>query len=359
MKNIITLFVIAGIVGIYSCKKESSTPLPTNYTPGNFKGVFVVNEGNYNGGDASISFFSNESPYVNTNLYYSLNNNTALGDVAQSMCIFKSKAYIVVNNSAKVVVVSMSDFKKTGTITGISLPRFFLGIDDTKGYVTSWGDSSVDVVNLTTLSVIKSIPCGHGPEQMVLVNGKVFVTNVGGYTQDSSVTVIDAASDNVIATIPVGLNPNSIRTDVNGKVWVLCGGTLGPDWTPSTPDDEGGNLMQIDPISDTIVSRFAFTYDQHPIKLNINDAGNTLYFLSGTSEYTGRVFNMYITDSIIPINPIINNEFYGLGIQPVTNRIYTGRASFPVNSYMLRYQSNGTFIDSVQVGVGPNSFVFN
>ena len=359
MKKLIAIFVVAGIFGIYSCKKESSTPISTNYTPGNFKGVFVVNEGNYGGGDASISFFSNESPYVNKNLYSSLNSSLPLGDVAQSMTIFKSNAYIVVNNSGKVVIVSMTDFKKKGTISGITLPRFFLGIDDTKGYVSNWSDSSVDVVNLQTLSVVKSIPCGHGPEQMVLINGKVFVTNVGGYTSDSSVTVIDAASDVVVATIPVGVNPNSIRTDVNGKIWVLCGGSLGPDWLPSTPDDVGGKLIQIDPVTDTIMSNFLFAFDQHPLKLNSNDAGTRLYYLSGTSEYTGRVYDLGITDSTLATNPIINSEFYGLGIQPLTGRIYTGRASFPVTSYMLRYQSNGVFIDSASVGVGPNSFVFN
>ncbi len=356
MKKLILLFAI---LGIYSCKKESSTLPATVYSPGNFKGVFVINEGNFNNGDASISFFSNENPYVNTDVFSKLNNHAPLGDVAQSMTIFKSHAYLVVNNSSKVEVVSMTSFNRTGTIIGVASPRFFLGIDDNKGFVSNWANNSVDVINLQTLTVSTSIPCGNGPEQMVLLNGKVYVCNVGGFGNDSTVSVIDVSSNSVIATIPVGINPNSIRTDAAGKIWVLCGGTLGPDYTPGTPDDVGGTMIQIDPATNTVVKHYPFSTDQHPMKLNINDAGSNLYYLSGTSAFTGRIFTMPVADTILPVNPIVNNDFYGLGIQPLTGRIYTGRANFPQASYMLRYQSNGLFIDSAQVGIGPNSFVFN
>ena len=354
MKNLkqYSLFV-ALIMMTISCEKEKNG----GGGPSDMRGVFIVNEGAFGQSNGDVSFMSNNGFKEIT--LFSTANNRPLGDVVQSMCIIGDKAYLVANNSQKIEVVSMTSFKSVGVITGLSSPRFITQINNTTAYVSDWISNSVKIIDLNTNQVIGSINAGNGPEQMINLNSKVYVTNVGGFGKDSTVTVIDAGTNTVQTTIQVGINPNSVIVDNTGMVWVLCGGSLGDDFTPNTADDIGGKLVKINPVSNTIVQSYDFAQGKHPLKLTTNFSKTTLYYLHGSSAYTGDVRRMSVNASVLPSTAIVNREFYGLGIHPGNENIHGSIGSFSANSHALRYSINGTLIDSMQVGIGPNGFVFN
>lgn len=347
-------FITSSAFLFSSCEKDKDN----NYVPlpDNLNGVFIVNEGSFGSGNGSISFLSADSNYFVKDLYTNV-NGLPLGDVVQSMTIFDSKAYIVVNNSQKVEVVNIKDFTSIGPIEGLSSPRFFVG-NGTKGYVSDWTSNKVHVTDLNSLAITKSIDCGQGPEEMAIAQGKLFVCNSGGFTDDSTITVIDLATETVVKTIATPWNPGSIKLDADGNLWVLCKGSLGSDFTP-TPDDAPGALLRVNPVTYAIEKTFAFSYDQHPVKMQINAAKNNLYFLMGTFGYSGVVFSYKVNDPTIPNIPFINQEFYGLGVNPKDGKIFGGRTNFSNDTYMLRFNSTGSLIDSMQVGIGPNGFAFN
>lgn len=336
----------------YSCEDENQTP---ETPPEVLSGIFVVNEGAYTQGNGSISFISYDSAYFNSDIYFSA-NTSPLGDVVQSMSVYQRSGYICVNNSQKLVVVDMTDFRKKATIS-IGSPRYFTGYSS-KGYVSDWSDNTVKVINLNTNSIIRTIPCGNGPEQMLGYSQNMFVCNGGGFSIDSTITVIDVQSLTVKDTITTGINPSSVVMDANNKIWVLCSGTTGPDYLPGTADDIGGKLLQIDPLSFTILKSFDFAQSEHPIKLQLDASGQTLYYLNGNSGYTGSVTKMQISANQLPTSPLINRQFYGLGIRTDNDDIYCGVPSFSTNSHIHHYKNDGTLIDSTAVGIGPNAFVF-
>jgi hypothetical protein len=120
MKNIhifFTLLLCSSIV-FSACEDEDPTPVPL---PDNLNGVFVVNEGAFLQGNGSITFISSDSASITPDIYSTV-NNVPLGDVVQSMQLFRSKGYIAVNNSQKLVVVNMVDFKRQAVIT-VGSPR--------------------------------------------------------------------------------------------------------------------------------------------------------------------------------------------------------------------------------------------
>lgn len=353
-KSILFLAAACLLLTLTSCEKEkdeTSTPVPDL-----INGVFIVNEGAFGQANASISFASSDSAYFNADLYSSA-NGFPVGDLLQSMTIHFGKAYLCVNNSQKVEVVSMANFKKIATITGINSPRF-MAADQNNGYISDWATNSVFKINLLTNAIAGSVVCGSGPEEMIIVNNELYVCNGGGFGDDSTVTVIDLSTFKVTDTISTGVNPSSIRADKDGKIWILCKGSLGSDFTPS-PDDAGGMLMQIDPSTHAIVKSISMNWDQHPIRLNINGNKDRLYFLLGSSTYTGSIFTMSMSDNTMPAIPIVNREFYSLGVHPASSILYAGKSSFTSNTHYLRYTMNGTVIDSMLAGIGPNSFVFN
>jgi YVTN family beta-propeller protein len=349
---VLLLLLISGTSLLTSCENEDNEPtLP----PAVLSGIFVVNEGAFMQGNGSISFLSYDSNYYNNDLFKSA-NNLPLGDVVQSMCIYNRMGYICVNNSQKLEVVNMVDFKRTAKIT-IGSPRYFIGYSN-RGYVSDWSDNTVKVIDLTSNTIFKTIPCGNGPEQMLGYSQSMFVCNGGGFSTDSTVTVIDVPSLNVKDTIITGVNPSSLVMDANNKLWVLCSGTTGPDYQPNTADDIGGKLMQIDPLTYTILKVFNFAQGDHPIKLTKDVSGQTLYWLHGSGGYTGSLRKLNINDTQLPTTNFINRDFYGLGIRTDNNDIYCGVPSFSQNSYMHHYTASGTLIDSLAVGIGPNGFVF-
>lgn len=357
IKTLCICLASAGIILFNGCSKDDA-PAPGGGN-GVSRNVYIVNEGSFGSSDASISTFNVDSKTFIEDIFMQ-ENQRPLGDVAQSMIMHNNKGYIVVNVSATVEVVNKSTFVSEGTITGFASPRFILPVNNTKAYVSDWSADNIKIVNLSSLSITGSIPAGSGPEQMVISGTKLFVTNSGGFSTDSTVTVIDMITDNVIATIQVGMNPNSIRLDKNGKVWVLCTGWYGPDFTGGTSDDVAGKLVRIDPATNIIEAVFAMGQFDHPVRLNMNKSLDQLFYLRGLSAYDGSVFKMNIDDASLPATPLVDKIFYGLGIDPVNGDIYGGYAPvFGQQGYMFRYESNGALKDSVKVGIGPNSFVFN
>lgn len=346
----LSIGVVCFIIG---CKKDE-----VNYgsIPAN---VFIVNEGGFGNINGSISAFNSYTKNMVNDIFKNVNQRP-LGDIVQSMKFSGNKGFIVVNVSSTVEVVNRNTFISEGTINGFASPRYFLPVSANKAYVSDWSDNNIKIIDINALSIAGSIPTGTGPEQMLLSNNKVFVTNVGGFGIDSTVTVIDANTDAVIATLNVGLNPNSIELDANGKLWVLCSGWYGPDFTGGTADDIAGKLLQINPVTNDIEAEYMMQQFDHPIKLAINNSKNELFYLMGVSGYEGAVYKFKIDDSTLPTTPLINKNFYGLGINPSDNDIYCGYSPvFGQSGYMFRFLNNGTLKDSLQVGIGPNGFIFN
>lgn len=269
---------------ICSCKKNDEAE-PVVVAPVKDDAVYIVNEGSFGSGNGTIDYYSAKADSIANDIFGYV-NAIPLGDVVQSMAVYNGRGYICVNNSQKLQVVNLADFSDFGSSGGFQGPRYFLGISNARGYVSDWFSDHVKVVDLTTLAVIDSIKTGSGPEQMVMVNQTVYVANVGGYGNDSTVTVINTLTNSVITTIQTGINPNSLQVDTNGNIWVLCGGTIGPDFIGGTGDDRAGSLVRINSLNNTIDKTFAMTSAEHPIKLAID--GSKAYFTTLTAMIITR-----------------------------------------------------------------------
>ena len=359
-------FTIAVILCVGACKKDVSAPvaaIPSNSNTSNYSiGVFTVNQGPFNSGTGTISYYNRTTKAVTADLFQ-LVNQRPLGNVAQSMQAFNGKAYIVVNNDAKTEVVNATTFASTGTITNLAQPRYFVGLNSTTGYISQWGANgltgSVAVVNLQTNKVTSTIPTGKGAENMLLVGGYLYVACSGGDGIDSVVTVINTTTNTVAGNIWVGPNPQSLQIDASGKIWVLCGGEFNSSYTLIEPSQ----LVRINPFTNTVELTLPFNattasnfYSSatSPSNLIINPSKGTLYYL-----YNGAVYSQSTTASTLATTPIINESFYGLGIDSTTNYLYAANAgNYTNNGWVVRFTTTGAKVDSFQVGIIPGNFCF-
>lgn len=353
--NKLLITALALTVAFVSCKKDNPEPEPPASPSASAydNGVFITNEGPFGSGTGTISFYGRSNGAVTQDIFEAI-NTYPLGNVVQSMAVHNGKGYIVVNNAGKVEVVDAGTFASSGVISGLTSPRYFLGIDNNKGYISEWGTTTgaVKVVDLTTKTVTATVNTGAGAEGMVKVGNKVYVACSGGFGNDSVVTVIDATTNAVLSSIDVGPNPKSIQVDANGKVWVLCSG----QWNMSfTMLEKPGSLVRIDPATDLVELSLMFTsvYSQ-PFNLVTNNAKTFLYY-----TYDGKVYSHAQTAIALSSSATISRNFYALGIDPTNDYFYGSDAgNFSSNGKVLRYNTAGTVVDSFSVGIIPGGFCF-
>lgn len=350
-KHILLLLLLP--VFFFSCKKE------TIVVPGNYdNGIIVINEGNYLSGNSSLSYYNLDNNTATQNIYFS-ENQLPLGDVAHSMTIHNGRGYIVVNNSAKVEVVSMDSLKRVGTITDILSPRYFVAFDEHKAFVSYWGNGGgIAVVDLDLLQVVGNISTSGGVEQMVIYGGRLYATVNGGLDgPGNEIAVYNASNNELEMTFPVGDYPESIVADGLGSIWVLCQGNkvydanFNIDSLASTP----GSLMQIVAGNGNDFINFGLPNSTtFPSDLTFDNVNGRLYYLDN-----GDIYSMMVNAANLPNAPLVEGSFYSLFYDAHNSVIYASDpADYQSEGIISRYDINGTLLGTFGAGIIPGSFVF-
>jgi YVTN family beta-propeller protein len=354
-RKILFVFSLFAVLFTQSCSDD-----PEPIKPGT-DGFFIVNEGGFGNGNASVSFYDRTTDQV-TNDVFAAKNGRPLGDQAQSMTVFEGKGYILVQGSGKIEVIDADNYSSIATITeGIESPRYFVGISPAKAYVSDWGadglTGTVKVIDLTSNAVTKTIPTGRGANRMLRLGNLLYVTNVGGYDNDNTVKVINTGSDAITATITVGDNPNSIQSDNSGNIWVAASGAMAynEDWSIDEANSTKGTISKISP-NNTEVFRLSVGEVIYggPGNLSAAPDGETLYY-----TYKGAVYSMSSTATTLPTAPFISKNYYGFSVDPFNgNLIGTVAPNFSAAGSIEVLNASGTMLDTYTVGIAPNGVAF-
>lgn len=339
------------VLALGACNKDNNPQPADNFGPG----IFIVNEGPFQNGTGTVSFWDRQSGVVLQSIYFGLNGED-LGNIAQSMTLSGDEAFIVINNANKVVAVDAGTFKKKAEITGLALPRYMVALEGiSTAFVSQWGatgtDGSVAVVNTDNYTVTSTIPTGSGAEGLLLVGDELWVANSGGFGRDSTLSIIDVNTLAVKETLVVGDNPNSLALDSDGNVWVVCAG-YAHNFDPNDPLSTKGKLVKIS--NKTISKTFELPNDAG--RLVINSQGNRLFYLD--NRYGGKVFDFFTNQPQLNTTPFLDGTWYSLGYDPIENTLLAGNAGdFASAGSMTVVDATGNVIREVMTGIIPTFFV--
>ena len=346
----LTLFLL--LISLTGCMKDDQW-VKEHLQQGNIQlaagGLFVVNEGNFMYGNATLTYYDTLKKEPHHDLFYKI-NGLPLGDVAESMTIWKSSGYVAVNNSGKIYVIDPANGKYTGKITGLTSPRFIHFVNDQKAYVTDLYAGKISIINPATNQVTGAIPTpSHAStEEMVRLDNQLFVTCWSG---GKTVLVVDTDKDQVTTEIPTGDQPCGIVLDRYNKIWVLC------QALPGNTSKSVAQLQRIDPVTRKVEQSFSFPAEAKPVKLNIDGKGENLFYLLGN-----EVWKMTVEASQLPDKPFISLNstlLYGLGIDPVNGDIYVSDAlDYQQAGTISRFSASGRLIDTFKAGIIPGRFCF-
>lgn len=316
------------------------------------KGLFILCEGNFQYGNASLSFYEPSVNLAENNLFYRA-NGMKLGDVAQSMTIHDSQGWIVVNNSHIIFAINTDNLKETGRIEGFTSPRYIHFVNDEKAFVSQLWDNRIFVINpkkfeITGFIEVPGMQMGSGSTEQMVSYGKYVFCSCWSY--QNKIIKIDTESDMVVGELQVGIQPMSMVLDRNNKLWVITdGGYEGSPYGYESPA-----LTCIDAERFKIEKRLEFKMGENPRELNLNNERDCLYWINGD------IWKMEVNSDGFPQYPVIKNKatkFYALTVSPENGDLYVADAiDYMQPGIVYRYSQDSDYISEFYVGVNPGAF---
>lgn len=279
------------------------------------RGLFIVNEGMFQYGNATLSYYDPETKTVENEVFHRA-NAFKLGDVAQSMTLHNGVGWIAVNNSHVVFAVDPDTFREVGRITNLTSPRYIHFVSDEKAYVTQIWDNRIFIVNPKRYEITGYIECpdmtaeSGSTEQMVQYGKYVFV-NCWSY--QNRILKIDTETDRIVGQLTVGIQPASLAMDRNNKLWTVTdGGYEGSPYGYEAP-----SLYRIDAETFSVEKQFRFRKGDSPSEMQLNGTRDTLYWIDRD------VWRMPVAGEQLPVRPFLEyreTKYYGLTVDPGQRR---------------------------------------
>jgi hypothetical protein len=338
---------ILGLLALFAftaCREDPPlVELPKPVSAGHT--VFVLNEGNFQSGNASVSAINLTNDAVAADMFHAANQRP-IGDVLQSAALVNGEGWLVVNNSQKIERVNLNTMKAAAPITGFHSPRYVLEVSPTKAYVTDLYANRIHIVNTVSGNITGHISCTGWTERLIRVGDEIWVTNV----RRNKIYVIDPLLDLIRDSVAVGDDPSALVLDANQHVWVLCNGKI-------PPNETAGSLWKIDPVTKSLLAHFSFPLNAyHPSNLKLDPSKSSLYFI-----FNG-VYKMSANDTSLPASaliPLNNKMFYGLDIRAEDGSIWVSDAKdYVQKGVVYTYSETGQLRKSYSVGYIPASFYF-
>ena len=318
--------------------------------------VFVINEGGFTNGNASIDLYNPNTSTVTNGIFEAV-NGFPLGDVLQSITFDWYEAYIIVNNSQKIEVISTSTGERRRTISNFDSPRFMsiipqgVAVSAPSAIITDFLANQVQLVNLYSGCVLKTLDRSGWTEQIFRIGESYWILerSITGASNEFARMIEVDKELNLLTEVDLPIEPNSIAVDNNNNIWILSSGKESENLLPS--------LIRLNTSSKQIELQLEFTdWSNIPLNLVIDSDGEQLYYNRAEEIYT-----LNIMDTALPTTSLFSTSaqnIYALSIPLDDNNIYVSDAmDFIQNGSVYIYTSQGIFVNSFSAGVIPSKVV--
>ena len=337
-------------------------------------GMYVLNEGNMGSNKCTLDFLdlSGETAHYLRNIYAERNPNEVkeLGDVGNDAQIYGSKLWLVINCSNKVEVLGAKDAVKQGKIDvpncrSVAFHKGYAYVSSYVGPVNVSQDAplgQVYKIDTLTLRTVAKVTVGYQPEELAVIDDKLYVANSGGYMvpdYDHTVSVIDLNTFTEERKIDVAPNLHRCRADRYGQLWVSSRGDYygEPSHLCWLQKDASGQMQRMGRI-DVVVSDMCIV-------------GDSLYYMGMQFNYETMKNERMLGIINVATHEVVNRQLttakeadaiiqpYGIIVNPNERDFYLMDAKNYVSSgELLHFKKDGTFDYKVRTGDIPAHAVF-
>jgi DNA-binding beta-propeller fold protein YncE len=290
-----------------------------------------------------------------------------LGDVGNDIGIYGTKLYTVINASNKLEIMDVAttkrleviDIKNGRYITFANGKAYVSAYDGDIGLGQNTPNGFVAEIDTTTMAITRRVEVGRQPEELAVVDGKLYVANSGGYSPpnyERTVSVVDLNSFAVVNKIDVAPNLHRLRATESGDLYV------------SSRGDYFENPSQLF-VVDTKKGEVKSTYNIPTSNLTI--VGDTAYIVGSSFSYETfdweigyRMINIkeekLLDGSFLPKNVSDEIEMpYGIAVDPMSKNIYiTDARDYVSPGTLYCIDKNKAVKFTVKTGDIPAHFAF-
>lgn len=333
-------------------------------------GFYLLNEGNMGSNKATLDYFDYATGEYRRNIFADVNPDVPkeMGDVGNDLQIYGSRMYAVINCSNKIEVMEAATARRIGQV---DIPNVrYIAFHEGYAYATSYAGpvqikpdyeqlGYVAKIDTATMQVVDRCLVGFQPDQLEILDGKIYVANSGGYmvpNYENTVSVIDLGSFTVTETIPIAINLHHIKADSKGCLWITSRGDY---------YDADTALYCYDTRKRRLVKKLDV-----PVS-SMDLVGDSLYVVSTQWSYVSM--SNQITYGIVDVNTMekVTDNFitdgteskikipYMVKVNPLTKEIFVSDARNYVNpGYLHCYSPEGALKWSVRTGDIPAHLAF-
>ena len=344
---LLSVLLSASLVGCDLLESDENGSAPAT-------GIYIANGGGFGNQNSSLTIYDPETRSSQTLPA----DGSGFSSYIQSLTLRGDQLFVVFGETSTVDIYTPETGSQSGQISGIPNPRYVATNDET-AYITSqdYGPdpSDLDVVDLSTNTVVDSVNVNGTPEDVAVADGRVVVA-LGGFNAGSSVALV-SPSDLSVETLDVGCTgPRSLVTDAENEVHVFCTGRAPSENSEGIPgevvtiDPSEGSVMGSTELSTQIASESLAQYvtysaaaeEAHAILAN----SELLRFDTATNSVADR-----IDVSGAPVGAV--------AYSPSTQRLFVGRLAASGNPFstpgtVTIHERDGTALDTLAAGVAPS-----
>lgn len=214
MKKLTLLLAAAALLA--ACTDEPYVPDEPADSTGNGPYALVLCEGAWGGNDASLARIDIDDGTADKE-WFEVCNGRGLGDVAQDIIVYGSKAYVTVTFSNSLEAIDTATGRSTRHALGNLHPRS-IAAHDGRLYISCYEGHQVIALDTADLDrQAASYTLGdYQPEGVAVAGGRLFAASSWiqsqnqNYRYDSVVYVFNLADGRLEGTVDVGLNPQTV-----------------------------------------------------------------------------------------------------------------------------------------------------
>lgn len=306
------------------------------------KGAFVLNEGNMTTENGSLIYLTPEG-YIVDDAYKRV-NGSELGNVAQDMCFYDGKIYIIsqngdtnavggaFDNDGMLVVADAVTLKKKRSFMKEELgrldwPTHIAVIDEQHVYIRD--NAGIWHLNMDDHSLAFVDGTENAPKaRLAVVDGEVYFPSNSSYWAEvkkiaPSTDRVSSVGTYAIVDAPTMINYIlGIAPSDDGNLWII--GT-----SAFSPDREGMiTLNKLDLAASELAQNRLSEQPDDVRNCCFAAHGNTVYYAAGTVVYRADFHEEedgFVDEPLVDLASLDNNVgllYNGLGVNPITGHVY-------------------------------------
>lgn len=335
MKKLLSLSLI---LALGACFPEKDTPGGPAPSPGS---VLVLNEGNFQWGNASITSYDLKEGTASGGDMFSSANGRPLGDVLQSALLIDNNYWLVVNNSGKIEVVDQKSFKSNKTLSTLGSPRHLCRVSPDEVALSDLYSDSLSFINIHSGAITHQVYIKGWMEEMILLKDQLWVTN----PNSRKIYEVSMTTKQVVDSIAIGFGSFSVYSDKAERLWIATRGNkdLGIPSMIHCMDPLSKSLLFSEEIGNEIIQDFFV------------DAQDRVYYV-----FENKLYRFDAQSPAIPASPLYAGSTGNLyAVEYHAGKIFLGDAiDFIQRGNVLVLDDSGKLLDIFQAGRIPNGFLF-